>query len=238
MRTWCIMVEGRSSGAQGCVVGRPDCVVLPLQKLAPKGVDVVYDPVGGKSFEEALKVVKWGAQILIIGFASGDIPKVTLAGALPGRCEGRFVPAEVRSYCFSELCCEHASGCGQGCSWTGQGLSSERAGCSCSVHHACLCMQVAANIALVKNLTFHGVFWGSYMQNNPPVLQRSLLELVAWLDQGRITVPVSHRCPLLPVGLLQRLCEGSATVFASKRWQLSFSSLPDLTRVKASLCLA
>ena len=54
-------------------------------------------------------------------------------------------------------------------------------------------MQVAANIALVKNLTFHGVFWGSYMQNNPPVLQRSLLELVAWLDQGRITVPVSHR---------------------------------------------
>ena len=99
-------------------------------------------------------------------------------------------------------------------------------------------MQVAANIALVKNLTFHGVFWGSYMQNNPPVLQRSLLELVAWLDQGRITVPVSHRCPLLPVGLLQRLCEGSAMVFASKRWQLSFSSLPDLTRVKASLCLA
>ena len=47
-----------------------------LQKVAPKGVDVVYDPVGGKSFEEALKVVKWGAQILIIGFASGGIPKV------------------------------------------------------------------------------------------------------------------------------------------------------------------
>ena len=46
------------------------------QELAPKGVDVVYDPVGGTSFEEALKVVKWGAQILIIGFASGSIPKV------------------------------------------------------------------------------------------------------------------------------------------------------------------
>ena len=135
MRTWCIMVEGRSSGAQGCVVGRPDCVVLPLQKLAPKGVDVVYDPVGGKSFEEALKVVKWGAQILIIGFASGDIPKVGsasgdipkvgsasgdipkvgsasgdipkvgLAGELPGRCEGRLVPAEVCSDRFSVLSC-------------------------------------------------------------------------------------------------------------------------------------
>ncbi len=117
------------------------------------------------------------------------------------------MPAEVRSYCFSDLCCEHASGCGQGCSWTGQGLSSEGPGCSCSVHHACLCMQVAAHIALVKNLTFHGVFWGSYMQNNPPVLQRSLLELVTWLDQGRITVPVSHRCPLLPVSLLEGLLQ-------------------------------
>lgn len=56
-----------------------------------------------------------------------------------------------------------------------------------------VCWQIAANIALVKNLTFHGVFWGSYMQNNPRVLQRSLLQLISWLDEGRITVPVSHR---------------------------------------------
>ena len=47
---------------------------------------MVYDPVGGNSFEEALKVVKWGAQILIIGFASGDIPKVRLHGKHP--CAG------------------------------------------------------------------------------------------------------------------------------------------------------
>ena len=104
-RAWCIMVEGKSSGAQGCEAERADHRLPPLQKLAPKGVDVVYDPVGGKSFEEALKVVKWGAQILIIGFASGDIPKVDPAGELPGRCEGRLVPAEVCSDCLSVLCC-------------------------------------------------------------------------------------------------------------------------------------
>ena len=104
-RMWCIMVEDKRSGAQGCIVGRALHRLLPLQKLVPKGVDVVYDPVGGKSFEEALKVVKWGAQILIIGFASGDIPKVTPAGELPGRCEGRLVPAEVCSDRFSVLCC-------------------------------------------------------------------------------------------------------------------------------------
>lgn len=46
--------------------------------MAPKGVDVVFDTVGGKHFEESMKCVKWGAQILIIGFASGTIPKVKL----------------------------------------------------------------------------------------------------------------------------------------------------------------
>ena len=131
---------------------------------------------------------------------------------------------------------EDAPGCGQGCSWTEQGLSSEEPGCSCSVHHGCLCMQVAANIALVKNLTFHGVFWGSYMQNNPPVLQRSLLELVTWLDQGRITVPVSHRCPLLPVSLLERLCEEHC--LPSKCESTRFcSSLPALTSLQYCSCL-
>jgi NADPH:quinone reductase-like Zn-dependent oxidoreductase len=40
------------------------------------GVDVVLDTVGGAGFEQALKSVRWGAHVLIIGFASGDVPKV------------------------------------------------------------------------------------------------------------------------------------------------------------------
>ncbi len=54
-------------------------------------------------------------------------------------------------------------------------------------------MQIAANIALVKNLTLHGVFWGSYLQHKQTILQRSLQELVALLAAGKISVPVSHR---------------------------------------------
>jgi NADPH:quinone reductase-like Zn-dependent oxidoreductase len=42
------------------------------------GVDVVFDPVGGSALFEALKCVTWGAQYLVIGFASGDIPKVSM----------------------------------------------------------------------------------------------------------------------------------------------------------------
>ena len=46
--------------------------------VSTAGVDVVFDTVGGTAFAESLKVVKWGAHILIIGFASGSIPKVRL----------------------------------------------------------------------------------------------------------------------------------------------------------------
>ncbi|CAK9237006.1 unnamed protein product [Sphagnum troendelagicum] len=41
-----------------------------------KGVDVLYDPVGGKLFKDSMKLLKWGAHILIIGFASGEIPSI------------------------------------------------------------------------------------------------------------------------------------------------------------------
>ncbi|MBA0727107.1 hypothetical protein Golax_000129 [Gossypium laxum] len=41
-----------------------------------KGVDVLYDPVGGNLAKETRKLLNWGAQILVIGFASGEIPVV------------------------------------------------------------------------------------------------------------------------------------------------------------------
>lgn len=55
------------------------------------------------------------------------------------------------------------------------------------------CAQVSTNIALVKNATLHGVFWGSYMQHRPRVLRRSLEQLIAWLGEGRISIPIFHR---------------------------------------------
>ena len=49
-----------------------------VQASAPKGLDVIFDLVGGEPFREALKAARWGAHILFIGFASGDVPKVRL----------------------------------------------------------------------------------------------------------------------------------------------------------------
>lgn len=41
-----------------------------------KGVDVIYDPVGGDFTEQALRSMAWNGRHLIIGFAAGDIPKI------------------------------------------------------------------------------------------------------------------------------------------------------------------
>ncbi len=49
-----------------------------LKALAPDGVDVVYDPVGGALSEPALRSVGWKGRYLVIGFAAGDIPRIPL----------------------------------------------------------------------------------------------------------------------------------------------------------------
>lgn len=43
-----------------------------------KGVDVIYDPVGGKYTEPALRGIAWKGRYLIVGFANGEIPKIPM----------------------------------------------------------------------------------------------------------------------------------------------------------------
>ena len=43
-----------------------------------KGVDVVYDAVGGHYAEPALRSMAWNGRYLVVGFAAGDIPKIPL----------------------------------------------------------------------------------------------------------------------------------------------------------------
>ncbi len=43
-----------------------------------RGVDIVYDPVGGRYAEPALRSVGWRGRYLVVGFAAGDIPKIPL----------------------------------------------------------------------------------------------------------------------------------------------------------------
>ena len=47
-----------------------------------KGVDVIYDPVGGEMSETALRSIAWNGRFLVVGFAAGSIPKIPLNLAL------------------------------------------------------------------------------------------------------------------------------------------------------------
>jgi NADPH2:quinone reductase len=65
-----------------------------------KGVDVVYDPVGGDYAEPAVRSMGWNGRYLVIGFASGPIPKIPLNLTLLKGCSivgvfwGRFTTEE------------------------------------------------------------------------------------------------------------------------------------------------
>jgi NADPH2:quinone reductase len=48
------------------------------QLTAPKGVDVLYDVVGGDAAEPSLRAMAWEGRYLVLGFASGTIPRIPL----------------------------------------------------------------------------------------------------------------------------------------------------------------
>jgi NADPH2:quinone reductase len=47
-----------------------------------RGVDMVYDPVGGAYTEAAFRSLAWRGRLLVVGFAAGEIPKLPLNLAL------------------------------------------------------------------------------------------------------------------------------------------------------------
>lgn len=95
-----------------------------------RGADVIFDPVGGKVFDESVRCVNWEGRILVVGFASGTIP------SLP------------------------------------------------------------TNLALVKNFSVVGVFWGNYARRDPKTLNDSLATLLEWYAKGELRPLVSRTFPL------------------------------------------
>ncbi len=95
-----------------------------------RGVDVIFDPVGGDLFDQAARRIAWEGRYLVVGFASGRIP------ALP------------------------------------------------------------ANIALLKNASLVGLFWGAYLQHNPAVISDSFALLLAWYAAGRLKPHIHRTFPL------------------------------------------
>ena len=77
----------RAAGADDTIDYEQEDLRARLKELtAGHGVDVVYDPVGGRFSEPALRSMAWDGRFLVIGFAAGDIPRIPLNLALLKGC--------------------------------------------------------------------------------------------------------------------------------------------------------
>ena len=69
----------RECGAEtGIDYSRADLKDALKKATDGKGVDVIYDPVGGDYAEAAFRAIAWGGRFLVIGFAAGPIPAIPL----------------------------------------------------------------------------------------------------------------------------------------------------------------
>ena len=68
----------RELGAVATVDFDTEDVKVRIKEVTGGGADVVLDPVGGDVSELALRSTAWGGRFVVIGFASGDIPRTPL----------------------------------------------------------------------------------------------------------------------------------------------------------------
>lgn len=55
---------------------------------------------------------------------------------------------------------------------------------------------IPANLALVKNISIVGLYWGGYTSRNPQVVTNSLATLLAWYAEGKIRPHISQTYPM------------------------------------------
>jgi NADPH2:quinone reductase len=130
---------------------REDLRKRVLELTGGKGVDVVYDPVGGALTEAALRASAWGGRLLVIGFASGEIPAIRL------------------------------------------------------------------NLALLKERSIVGVYWGEWTRQDPAGQKRNVERLAELYAAGKVKPLVSERIRLAEVPaalsrMLQRKVKGKIVV--------------------------
>ena len=121
----------KAHGADHVIDYREESLRSRLREIADGGgVDVVYDPVGGDSFDAALRSTNWNGRLIVIGFAGGKV------------------------------------------------------------------QQIPANVLLVKNLSVHGFYWGSYRRQQPNLLPPAFAQMFAWWESGELKPRVSGRYDL------------------------------------------
>lgn len=99
----------KANGANDVVNYRTaDFVAVVKELTGGKGVDVVYDPVGGEVLEKSVRAAAYGARLVIVGFTSGGPSKLmsnhilikglTVLGVRAGETIRRHSPELGRDY--------------------------------------------------------------------------------------------------------------------------------------------
>ena len=95
----------RAHGADEAINYERDDLRERIKELTGgRGPDVVYDAVGGRFTEPALRSIAWRGRLLVVGFAAGEIPKIPLNLTLLKGCSivgvfcGDFARREVRQF--------------------------------------------------------------------------------------------------------------------------------------------
>jgi NADPH2:quinone reductase len=71
------LAVAREHGADALIDYRSESIRDRVRELTGGlGADIVFDPVGGDAFDQALRAVNWEARMLVIGFAAGRIQSV------------------------------------------------------------------------------------------------------------------------------------------------------------------
>lgn len=121
----------RSQGADTVLdYSSPSWVDAVKDLTRGRGVDVVYDPVGGDIFDQSTKCIASEGRLLVVGFASGRIP------------------------------------------------------------------EMAANRALLKNISMVGVFWGGYVKQHPGYAAECHNALASMAEAGKLSPQVPKTYPL------------------------------------------
>ena len=132
----------REHGADEAINYETEDLKTRLKQLAaPKGIDVLYDPVGGAYAEPSLRAMAWGGRYLVLGFASGTIPKIPLNLVMLKGCAiiGVFWTAFVERYPE-----KHRANMIELLDWCRQGLISPH------IHASFALIETAKALALIE----------------------------------------------------------------------------------------
>jgi NADPH2:quinone reductase len=70
------LAVARDAGAQHCIEAESAWLPQVREITGKRGVDIVYDPVGGDRFTDSVRSLAPLGRVLVVGFAGGTIPEV------------------------------------------------------------------------------------------------------------------------------------------------------------------